>query len=56
MKYLLAFVLIAIYCAACASGPTKILMKNCDDMGNGVFSCEEIPRPVRERAFEPPIF
>lgn len=41
MKKLLVVLSLSLL-AACA-GPTKILVKNCKDLGSNVFSCEEIP-------------
>lgn len=43
MKYLLALIALTMF-AGCASGPTKIMVKNCKDLGSGLYSCEEIPR------------
>lgn len=40
MKYLILF---CVLLSGCASGPTKVLMKNCDAVGSGLYSCEEIP-------------
>lgn len=43
MKYLFAFMGLVML-AGCASGPTKIMVKNCQALGSGLYQCEEIPQ------------
>lgn len=42
---MLAIVAMAIsILSGCSSAPTKILMKNCDSVGDNLYRCEEIPK------------
>lgn len=42
MKYVLALMVLML--AGCSSAPRKVLMKNCDAVGSGLYECEEIPK------------
>lgn len=43
MKTIIVFMTLSIL-ASCASGPTKILVKNCKAVGSDLYSCEKIPK------------
>jgi uncharacterized lipoprotein YajG len=43
MKYVLVLIALTMF-AGCASGPTKILVKNCKAVGSELYTCEEIPK------------
>lgn len=43
MRLFIASIVVILF-AGCASGPTKILVKNCKALGSDLYSCEEIPK------------
>ena len=43
MKAIIIVIGLIIF-AGCASGPTKILVKNCKAIGSDLYSCEMIPK------------
>lgn len=48
MKYLI-ILMAPILFVSCASGPIRILVRNCKSMGGGIYTCEKIP----EKEVEP---
>ena len=43
MKKLVIAILFALLFAACSSSPKRLLMKNCDKLGDNFYECEEVP-------------
>lgn len=48
MKYSLFVLMVAFVLGGCSSTP-KVLMKNCKQIHDDYYECEEIPQKVRER-------
>ena len=43
MKMSFCLVLLAML-TGCASGPTRIMVRNCKALGSDLYQCEEIPQ------------
>jgi uncharacterized lipoprotein YajG len=43
MKSLIALIALSVL-AGCSSAPKKVLMKNCDPLGDNYWNCEEVPQ------------